>query len=343
MTSVLINLVVALSPVIIFLYVLVHLDSFKLVRFPAVLQMLAIGVLLAGVGYLVNGAISRAFGIGMESYSRFVAPPVEEVLKASALMVLFALNRIGFRVDAAIVGFAIGTGFSMAENAYLLHVFTQANVMVWIFRGFGTAMMHGGTTAIFAVMAQTLIEKRPQLGPLDVLPGLALAIVLHAAFNIYPHQIVLSTAVSFVVLPMILLLIFAKSEEQIHTWLLTDYETHQHLLNEIESGEFVNDEAGRFITKLANLFSGTAAQDMFDYVKLHTELVLRAESIDLTEERGGHVVLTRADDSKFRQLHALEQKIGPTVLAALRPHLKFSRKELFELHELERVARATPG
>ena len=86
-------------------------------------------------------------------------------------MVLFAMNRIGFRVDAAIVGFAIGTGFSMAENAYLLHVLTQANITVWIFRGFGTAMMHGGTTAIFAVMAQTLIEKRPKLGPLDLLPG----------------------------------------------------------------------------------------------------------------------------------------------------------------------------
>src|SRR5471030_16009 len=137
MTSIFINLAVALSPVIIFLYALVHLDSFKLVQFPTVLQMLAIGALLAGAGYLANGAISGAFQIGMEPYSRFVAPVVEEVLKASALMVLFALNRIGFRVDAAIIGFAIGTGFSMAENAYLLHVFTQANISVWIFRGLG--------------------------------------------------------------------------------------------------------------------------------------------------------------------------------------------------------------
>jgi hypothetical protein len=229
----------------------------------------------------------------------------------------------------------------MAENAYLLHVFTQANISVWIFRGLGTAMMHGGTTAIFAVMAQTLIEKRPQLGPLDVLPGLALAILLHAAFNFYPHQIVLSTISSFIVLPVILLMIFAKSEEQIHTWLLTDYETHQHLLFEIESGEFKNDEAGRFISNLASKFSGSDAEDMFNYVKLHTELVLRAESIDLDEERGGHVILTRADDSKFHRLHALEKKIGATALAALRPHLKFSRKELFELNELERLTRAT--
>jgi len=33
-------------------------------------------------------------------------------------------------------------------------------------------------------------------------------------------------------------------------------------------------------------FSRTDAADMFEYVKLHTELVLRAESIDLTQERG---------------------------------------------------------
>jgi RsiW-degrading membrane proteinase PrsW (M82 family) len=342
MISILINVAVALSPVAFFLYALVHLDSFKLVRFAFVLQMLVVGALLAGVSYLLNGAISSGFHIDISDYTRFVAPTVEELLKASALVVLFAINRIGFRVDAAIVGFAIGTGFSMAENAYLLHVLTQANVTVWIFRGFGTAMMHGGATAIFAVMAQTLIEKEPKLGPLDLLPGLAVAIFLHTAFNYYPHQVLLNTAASFIVLPAILLMIFAKSEEQIHTWLLSDYETHQHLLFEIESGEFVNDEAGRFITNLAQRFGDTAAADMFEYVKLHTELVLRAESIDLTQERGGHVTLTGADDAKFDRMHALEKKIGRTALAALGPHLKFSRKELFEIHELERLARATP-
>jgi hypothetical protein len=301
-----------------------------------------VGALLAGVSYLINGAISSGFHVGISDYTRFVAPTVEELLKASALVVLFWMNRIGFRVDAAIIGFAIGTGFSMAENAYLLHVLTQANVTVWIFRGFGTAMMHGGATAIFAIMAQTLIEKEPKLGPLDLLPGLAVAIFLHTAFNYYPHQILLNTAASFIVLPAILLMIFAKSEEQIHTWLLSDYETHQHLLFEIESGEFVNDEAGRFITNLAKRFGDTAAADMFEYVKLHTELVLRAESIDLTQERGGRVTLTGADDAKFDRMHALERKIGRTALAALGPRLKFSRKELFEIHELERLARATP-
>ncbi|HTP75609.1 MAG TPA: PrsW family glutamic-type intramembrane protease [Rhizomicrobium sp.] len=342
MTSILINLAVALSPVIFFLYALVHLDSFKLVRLTFVLQMLLVGVALAAVGYLINGAIAVGFSVPTADYTRFVAPVVEELLKASALMVLFAMNRIGFRVDAAIVGFAIGTGFSMAENAYLLHILSQANITVWIFRGFGTAMMHGGTTAIFAIMAQTLIEKRPKLGPIDVLPGLVLAIVLHAAFNYYPHQIALTTAASFIVLPAILLMIFAKSEEQIHTWLLNDYESHQHLMFEIESGEFVNDEAGRFIVNLASRFGGAHAEDMFEYVKLHTELVLRAESIDLERERGQRVTLTGADDAKFDRLHALEKSIGPTAMAALGPHLKFSRKELFEIHELERLARATP-
>src|SRR5664279_263291 len=121
MTSIFINLAVALSPVAFFLYALVHLDSFKLVRLAFVLQMLVAGIVLAGFGYLINGAISTGFDISTADYTRFVAPVVEELLKSSALMVLFAMNRIGFRVDAAIVGFAIGTGFSMAENAYLLH------------------------------------------------------------------------------------------------------------------------------------------------------------------------------------------------------------------------------
>jgi len=134
MISILINLAVALSPVIFFLFALVHIDSFKLVRFGFVLADARVGALLAGVSYLVNGAIARSFAIDITNYTRFGAPVVEEVLKASALMALFALNRIGFRVDAAIIGFAIGTGFSMAENAYLVQVLSQANITVWVFR-----------------------------------------------------------------------------------------------------------------------------------------------------------------------------------------------------------------
>ena len=62
------------------------------------------------------------------------------------------MHRIGFLVDAAIYGFAVGAGFALAENLYYLHLAAEAGMGTWIVRGFGTALMHGGTTALFAVM-----------------------------------------------------------------------------------------------------------------------------------------------------------------------------------------------
>ena len=62
------------------------------------------------------------------------------------------MHRIGFLVDAAIFGFAVGTGFALAENLYYLHLAAEAGMGTWIVRGFGTALMHGGATALFAVM-----------------------------------------------------------------------------------------------------------------------------------------------------------------------------------------------
>jgi RsiW-degrading membrane proteinase PrsW (M82 family) len=69
------------------------------------------------------------------------------------------MHRIGFLVDAAIFGFAVGTGFALAENLYYLRLAVDAGMGTWIVRGFGTALMHGGTTALFAVMAVARMER----------------------------------------------------------------------------------------------------------------------------------------------------------------------------------------
>lgn len=332
-----INLLVALAPVLAFLIVLENLDSFRLVSRVRVLIMVLTGAGLAGVAYLLNGFAIARLHMELPDYSRFVAPVLEEVLKASALAYLFLRNRIGFRVDAAILGFAIGTGFSLAENSYLLRVLEHANIAVWIVRGFGTAMMHGGATAIVAIVTQTLIERRAS--PLFFFPGLLAAIALHMAFNFFPDQVMLATIGAFIVLPIMLLLIVAKGEHAVHTWLQADYQSHEQLLADIESGAFAHQAAGIFIAGMAKSQADLVA--IFAYIKLHTLLVLRAEKKELALETGGDVALTDIDDQAFAKLHALERKIGRSILLTLRPYLKFSRKELFELYQLEVDARAT--
>jgi RsiW-degrading membrane proteinase PrsW (M82 family) len=332
--SLLLEAPIGLGPVIVFLIVLQNLDSFRLVSLYTIAVTIAAGGALAGVCYLLNGILIDALHLDITAYTRYVSPVIEETLKASVLVYLFSRNHVGFMIDAAITGFAVGTGFALIENIYFLQAFPNANIGVWIIRGFGAALMHGGATAIFGVLAQSLTERHSRFQWFWYLPGLAAAIAMHSAFNHFPDE-VLATLAMIVALPIALLLVFAKSEHAIHKWLLTDYENHEQLLADMRSGEYAHSEAGRFVYDLAQKFEKAQVADMFAYIQLHTELVLRAEQVLLAREKGEKLHATSEDHAHFVELHALERKIGRTALLTLWPHLHFSRQELAELYELE--------
>ena len=325
---------IALLPALIFLVVLLRFDSYKLVSFYEIVQTLLAGAGLAVVAYLVNDELITALQWDFASYSRYLAPVVEECLKSGALVYLFVRNRIGFKIDAAIMGFGVGTGFAVIENLYYLYSSPDANIGVWIIRGFGTAVMHGGTTALLGVVAQFFVDRSGKMSLLYYLPGLLSAIVFHAMFNYFQDSPVIATLLVLVGLPPGFLLVFTKSERGVHTWLLNDYKSHEHLLEEIRSGEFKDTEAGQFITRLHDNFGDEVVADVFLYIQVHTELVLRAEKISLARETNIDIIFEPRDRERLKLLNELEEKIGHTALMALWPHLHFSRRELWEIHEL---------
>src|SRR5947209_8272381 len=120
--------VVALLPVLTFLCVLVYLDSYKLVRLRSVVGLVVAGAVAAGVGYVVNADLLPRSTLQLQTYTRYISPLVEELLKAVIVVVLIRTHRVGFLVDAAIFGFAIGTGFAMVENVYYLEHVHEASV-----------------------------------------------------------------------------------------------------------------------------------------------------------------------------------------------------------------------
>jgi RsiW-degrading membrane proteinase PrsW (M82 family) len=324
-----------LGPVMLFLAALLYMDSFKLVGFGTVIGVLLMGGFAAIAAYFASAPVMDALHVDFPYYSRFVAPVVEETAKASVMIYLFARNRIGFMVDAAILGVAVGAGFSLFENVYYAYVFPDANIGVWMVRGLGTAIMHGGVMAVFGVTAQGLSERHATFNPLNYVPGLVFAIAIHSIFNQFTTWPLQSTAAVIVALPMAILFVFDKSEHQVHDWLVHDYESHEHLLDDIRSGKFAKSEAGRFISDLAAKLSKSALADIFAYIRLHTELVMRAEQLLLSREQGTSVSPARAVSDDFKRLHALKRKIGRTTMLTIWPHLKFGHQELWELHQLE--------
>jgi hypothetical protein len=264
-----------------------------------------------------------------------VSPLVEEALKAAVVLYLFRVGRIGFLVDAAIMGFAIGAGFAVAENFYFLYSGDPANVALWIVRGFGTAVMHGGVTAIFAIISQAVTERQMKVGLLYCLPGLSAAVVLHSLFNHFVLPPFAMTASVLIVLPPMLYVVFTMSAQRMHEWLELDFDADAGLLHQINSGEFADSNVGRFLHDLRSRFDGPVLADMVCYLRIYTELALRAKGLLLMREHGLDIPAGERTQEKFAELEYLERSIGKTGLLALRPLLHMTRKDLWQLNVLE--------
>jgi len=148
-----------LLPVILFLFALVYLDSYKLIPLRRIVATIALGGLVATTCYFVVDALIPRLAMDEATYRRYILPLVEELGKALFLVYLIRSNKVGFLVDAAIYGFAVGTGFALVENVYYLKVLPDADLAVWMVRGAGTAIMHGGVTAIFGIVAKARLSR----------------------------------------------------------------------------------------------------------------------------------------------------------------------------------------
>ena len=335
LTDLLTRAPVGLLPVLIFLIVLLYLDSYKLVSFRTVLWVILAGALLPIAGYWMNGYLISKLGWDFTFYSRFAAPIIEEGLKASVLIFLFRTNRIGFLVDSAILGFAVGAGFGVVENFYYLYMASDAHIAVWVVRGFGTAIMHGGVMALFGVMAQTLTERSMRINPLLYVPGFIIAITIHSAFNHFPGTPILTTLGTLLVLPPILLVVFKKSARSMHEWLEVDFDEDALLLEQINSGEFTKTKIGQFLEDLKQKFPGPVVVDMLCYLRLYTELALRAKGVLMMRENGLDTPVGERTRAKFEEMRYLEKSIGKTGCLAMSPFLQMTRKHLWQLYVLE--------
>jgi hypothetical protein len=93
-------------------------------------------------------------------FVRYVSPLTEEAVKALFIAFVLWQRRVGFLVDAAVLGFAVGTGFAIVENMIYLRDLGQAPLTLWVVRGLGTAILHAATTAIVAMIAKTVADSR---------------------------------------------------------------------------------------------------------------------------------------------------------------------------------------
>jgi RsiW-degrading membrane proteinase PrsW (M82 family) len=344
--DILLHVLVGLLPVLGFLAGLLYLDSYKLVTMRAVMAVIGYGIAVAIACYFVNAYVFRTIEIDFTRFSRYVGPVIEEFGKALVIFALMRAHRIGFLVDAAIFGFAVGTGFALVENLYYQYLVPDAGFGTWIVRGFGTAIMHGGTTAIFAMTSLSLLERARRAAAAAYLPGFGLAVVLHSAYNHMYLSPRLSTLAVVLVLPPLIFLVFQRSERAVSDWLGEGFDADTQMLGAITSGHFSESPAGKYLVSLKHRFKGPVVADLLCYLRLHTELALRAKGILMMRESGFDATVDESTRAKLAEMRYLALSIGATGRLAMMPLLHGGNKDIWQLAMLENesaVAVAEPS
>jgi protease PrsW len=326
----------ALLPVLMFLAALRVLDSYKLVSLRTVGTALAAGAVAAAICYGINTVIFRQLPDDQDRYIHFGAPVVEELAKGAFWIYLIATARVAFMVDSAICGFAIGAGFALVENVSYLQALNERGVGVWLMRGFGTAVMHGGVAAIGAFISVYLSESRQWRGARQFAPGLVAAMMLHSLFNQGVLSPAGSTAATLAGLPLIFLVVFYFSERSLQRWLSGKLDQDIDMIAMIASGEFKQTPQGAYLMSLNDAFPPEVRGDMLTFLHLTLELSARAKGDLMRREVGLEVPPDPALESHFKELRYLEKSIGPTGMLAVRPLLSQTPRDLWEMHHLGR-------
>lgn len=329
------KIVISLAPVFLFLLSLVLIDSFKLVRYRSIFLTIFFGIIAGFICLIINSALLKYVINDYSIYTRYFSPNIEEFVKAIVIIRLIKSNNIGFLVDAAIYGFAIGTGFAWIENIIKIQNQPELTMSVLIIRGFGPALMHGGTTAIFAVISKSLFESLQNKRFYSYLPGLASAIALHSIYNHFFFDPLSTTVIILIALPLIFILIFNQSEKVTRSWLGVGFDTDQELLNLILDGQITKTKIGKYLFSLKSKFPGEIIVDMLCLLRIHLELSIKAKGILLLRDAGFKTEIDPETKEKFKELKFLEKSISKTGKLAISPILHTSSRDLWELHMLE--------
>jgi RsiW-degrading membrane proteinase PrsW (M82 family) len=328
------EIIVSILPVLLFLFFLFLLDSFKLVVKRILFYAILWGLVSAGIAYLLNHLILQTTDLSFESFSRYIAPGTEELIKSLFVFYLVFRKQAGFLIDAAIYGFAVGAGFALVENSLYTYTASNAGLLVWILRGFGTALMHGGCTALVALI---LVGAKSRNAPylLHTVIAFMSAYLIHGAFNHFYINPLLQTIGILIVLPAIFMLIFRHNENQLHHWLEIEFANEVELLQMIHKGKFSDTRSGEYLASLKTSFAGETIVDMYCYIQLYLELSIKAKRNLMLKESGFPPISETGIQEKLLELAALRKEIGKVGEITLSPLISMNYRALWKLNLLK--------
>ena len=143
--------------------------------------------ILTGIGIAlfiseINGLILKLLDNDVAFVTTTITPVTEEIVKALPVL-LYAFVISDNRDKLITASFAVGIGFALFENTYILTQTATDVTIGWaIIRGFSTALMHGICTAAIG-FGMSFVRKKKKLFYCGTIALLLLAVTYHGIFN----------------------------------------------------------------------------------------------------------------------------------------------------------------
>ena len=107
------------------------------------------------------------------------------------------------------------------------------------------------------------------------------------------------------------------------------------LIEQINSKNFLDTEIGRYLRTLSQRFEPLVVVDILCYLRVYTELSMRAKGALMLRESGIDLPADPEVAEQFEELQALAQSIGKTGLLALAPFVYTDRRDQWHLRLLQ--------
>lgn len=320
---ILVACIIAIAIPLAVMFGLYKLDLYKTGEFKFVLVCLGAGIAAYLAATLIN-PLPRRFGwVDYNQTVRFVAPVVEELLKALIVFILVRRKSFTFFIDGAIYGFATGIGFAVIENLEYIFGNSGAAMAVAINRVISTNLMHAAACATLGIVLGWARSKKPFLRWSLSLGGLLLAIALHTGFNNLVTHVTSGWLLIYAVIMgagaagLIVFMIrrgFREEQAWIQETLGIDERVGKQEMAAVKNIARVDD----VLKRIATTFGADTAEKMKRLLIIQAHLGIRKKSGEImSDEKMKGEIEEQVDDLRL-EMETLRREIGSYAMAYLR-------------------------
>lgn len=310
---------ICIIPIILYLFLIKGMDGFSLASVPRILMAFAWGVICCVTLFFAGRALDNDTG--------WLAPLLEEVMKALPLVFTVYKKKTAFFAETLIYGAAVGAGFSLLENIIYINLSEEFFVGDAIVRGFGTSLLHMGCTALCAsslLLGSRFVIGRGFLLKATAIPaGFVPSFAIHFVYNLFLLPELIQMVLAIAVFLGLFVLIYAFDNRKIHDWLDLCINNDIMLLQAMKEGNLAGTPAGEYLIDTRDRFKPEVFFDICVYLGLYLEMSISAKSRMILKEAEMDVPIPeeehKANLDKLTELRALEKNIGVSGLSILRP------------------------